>query len=89
MAHNADTNVVVEADRYTALLSAVVCGKPDAVQLLLDSNVDTSTLLGHDEFKHQCIAYPRISCVSYEYYWSPVWTSQRILLVFKALAVQF
>ena len=40
LAHNADTNVVVEDDGYTALLSAVVCGKPDAVQLLLDSNVD-------------------------------------------------
>ncbi len=50
----------MEDDEYTALLSAVVSGKPDAVQLLLDSDVDTSTLLSHSEFAHGCMADPRI-----------------------------
>ena len=63
LAHNADMNVAVAQGNpggYTALLSAVVVGQPDAVQLLLDSGVDTSTLLSHSEFPQFVIDYPRI-----------------------------
>ena len=38
----------------------MVFGKPDAVQLLLDSDVDTSTCLSHAEFANKIIEYPRI-----------------------------